>query len=101
MSTELIALRPVLYLAHQYNAGDRLPVNNPGMTEAWLKAGSAAWKGQETGTVLKAVPVTAMPGQVGMASDGTNDSLAGIIPATPERKKAVSRKRNKGTVDGL
>lgn len=40
----LIALRPVLYLAHQYKAGDELPVNNPEMIEAWLEAKSAKWK---------------------------------------------------------
>lgn len=92
MNIELIALRPVLYLAHQYNAGDRLPVNNPEMTDAWLKARSAAWKKQTAGIVPKAVPATAKPGQEGMASDGINDSLVGIIPRTPERKKAVSKK---------
>ena len=41
---KLKALRPVLYLAHQYDRGDELPVNNPDMVEAWLEAGSAESK---------------------------------------------------------
>lgn len=43
----LIAMRPILYLAKQYKAGDRLPVNNQEMVAAWIEAGSAAW--QESG----------------------------------------------------
>lgn len=40
----LTATRPILYLAHQYRAGDSLPTNNPEMTAAWLESGSAAWR---------------------------------------------------------
>lgn len=40
----LIATRPILYLAKQYKAGDRLPLNNQEMVEAWIEAGSAAWQ---------------------------------------------------------
>ena len=40
----LIAMRPILYLAKQYRAGDRLPVNNQEMVSAWIEAGSAAWQ---------------------------------------------------------
>ncbi len=40
----LIAMRPILYLAKQYKAGDRLPVNNQEMVSAWIEAGSAAWQ---------------------------------------------------------
>ena len=47
----LVAMRPVLYLAHQYSAGDKLPVNNPEMTAAWLEAGSAMWKEDATDAV--------------------------------------------------
>lgn len=44
---ELIALRPVLYHAHQYSTGESLPVNDQEMTELWLKAGTAMWKEDE------------------------------------------------------
>jgi len=40
----LIATRPILYLAKQYKAGDKLPVNNQEMVDAWIDAGSAAWQ---------------------------------------------------------
>ena len=40
----LIAMRPILYLAKQYKAGDKLPVNNQEMVSAWIEAGSAAWQ---------------------------------------------------------
>ncbi len=93
---ELIALRPVLYLTHQYSAGDSLPVNNPDMVNAWLKAGSAKWKEKKRASLpksQKAVLVTAQPGQEGITSDGINGSLAGMIPETPERKLTSRRKR--------
>lgn len=84
-----------MYLAHQYSAGDSLPVNNPDMTDAWLKAGSAKWeeKNEDMSVSQKAVLVTAQPGQEGITSDGINDSLAGVIPKTPERKLTSRRKR--------
>ena len=48
----LVAMRPVLNLAHQYSAGDELPVNNPEMTDAWLEGGchgrSSCAKGEST-----------------------------------------------------
>lgn len=40
----LIAMRPILYLAKQYKAGDCLPVNDHEMVSAWIEAGSAAWQ---------------------------------------------------------
>lgn len=43
----LVATRPILYLAKQYKAGERLPVSNQEMVAAWIEAGSAAW--QESG----------------------------------------------------
>lgn len=45
----LTALRPILYLARQYKAGDSLPVNNTEMVEAWIAAGSAEWKEEKGG----------------------------------------------------
>lgn len=44
MPKTLIAMRPILYLAKQYKAGERLPVSNQKMVEAWIEAGSAAWQ---------------------------------------------------------
>ncbi len=40
----LVATCPILYLAKQYKAGERLPLNNQEMVEAWIEAGSAAWQ---------------------------------------------------------
>lgn len=45
----LTALRPILYLARQYKAGDPLPVNNTEMVEAWIAAGSAEWREKKGG----------------------------------------------------
>lgn len=47
MPKTLVATRPILYLAKQYKAGERLPVSNQEMVAAWIEAGSAAW--QESG----------------------------------------------------
>lgn len=49
MPKVLTALRPILYLARQYKAGDSLPVNNAEMVEAWIAAGSAEWKEKKGG----------------------------------------------------
>lgn len=43
----LIAQRPVLYMGRAYEQGDSLPAHDPKMVEAWLRAKSAAWSGQE------------------------------------------------------
>lgn len=88
----LIALRPVLYLAHQYSTGDKLPVNNPDMTAAWLEAGSAEWKEDATDAVsapkTKAKPAVAEPGKEGRTDSGTE--LQGKVPKTPGRQKPKS-----------
>lgn len=42
---KLIARRPIQYLGRFYECGAALPANDPLMTEAWLRAGSAAWEG--------------------------------------------------------
>ena len=44
----LTAVRPILYLAKMYYAGERLPQNNQEMVAAWIEAGSAAWQESET-----------------------------------------------------
>lgn len=86
----LIALRPVLYHAHQYDTGESLPVNDPEMTELWLAAGTAIWKeeAEPEKPTAKAIPVTATPGMPGISSTGA-DELIGRIPKTPERKTAT------------
>ena len=88
----LVAMRPVLYLAHQYSAGDELPVNNPEMTAAWLEAGSAMWKEDATDAVpapkAKARPAAAEPGKEGRTDSGTE--LQGKVPKTPGRQKTKS-----------
>ena len=42
---KLIAQRPVLYLGRSYERGAVLPTQAPLMVEAWLRAGSAVWRG--------------------------------------------------------
>ena len=85
---ELIALRPVLYHAHQYSTGESLPVNDQEMTELWLKAGTAMWKEDEPEPqAAQAIPV----------SDAGTDGLIGRIPETPERKTAPAKKPTRTT----
>ncbi len=40
----LFAVFPILYEAHQYKPGDRLPANNPKMTGLWVENGTAEWR---------------------------------------------------------
>lgn len=91
----LVATRPVLYLAHQYSAGDSLPVNDQPMIEAWLEAGSAAWKDEDDTpkTQPKAKPATAQAGMPGSSSTGDENDLIGRITETPEREKPAPKKR--------
>ena len=44
---KLIAQRPILYMGRTYERGSTLPAHDPKMVAAWLRAGSAAWSGQE------------------------------------------------------
>lgn len=98
---QLIALRPVLYLAHQYGTGESLPMNDPEMTKLWIDAGTAIWK-EETEPEkpdAKAIPVTATPGMPGMSSSGADD-LVGRIPETPARKAGRARTKTGTTKTG-
>lgn len=96
---KLIAKRPILFLAHQYNAGDALPVSDSSMVQAWINAGSAQWENEiekaEYPSALKARRVTAVPGITGISTTGNKEDLAGQIPDTPEREKPAVRKRQK------
>lgn len=47
MEKELIAIYPILYRAHQYSVGDKLPADDPDMVKAWLEANTAEWRGGE------------------------------------------------------
>lgn len=44
---KLIAKRPILYHGRNYQRGEALPGGDEAMTAAWLRAGSAAWEGDE------------------------------------------------------
>lgn len=90
---KLIALRPVLHHAHQYDTGESLPVNDQEMTDLWLKAGTAMWREDDEPEpqAAQAIPATAVAGMPGMSSAGT-DGLIGRIPETPERKTAPAKK---------
>lgn len=89
---KLIALLPILYLAHQYSVGDALPVNDPEMAEIWVQNGAAVWKEDALEKAPKAKPVTAIAGVSGESSDGDTKALAGRLPerkeSKPRRKKA-------------
>lgn len=94
----LVALRPVLYHAHQYDTGESLPVNDQEMTDLWIAAGTAVWKedDEQDTQEAQAIPVTAIPGMPGMNDTGT-DGLIGRIPKTPERKTIPAKKSTRTT----
>lgn len=54
MEKELIAIYPILYRAHQYSVGDKLPADDPDMVKAWLEADTAEWRGGEDPAELAA-----------------------------------------------
>ena len=86
---ELVAVYPILFLSHQYNVGEVLPVNYPDMVQAWLEAGTAVWKQTESPKAM-ARPATAEPGLPGtaVASDSEDgENLVGKVPKTTSRKK--------------
>ena len=84
----------MLYLAHQYAAGDELPTNNPNMMEIWLASGAAAWiEAEPTSTADKAVPATAPAGMFGLSSDGDPEALVGRITPTEARSSSSPKKR--------
>lgn len=86
----LVATYPILYLSHQYRAGDELPASDSEMTEAWLAAGTAAWISDEKESTVKAKPAAAEAGAAGAAaaSESENgENLAGKVPKTAARKK--------------
>ena len=89
----LKALRPVLYLAHQYSVGESLPVNDPEMVDIWIEAGTAVWEEDAEAAAPKAIPASALDGMPGESSDGDADALIGRVPVTEERKAAKPRRK--------
>lgn len=71
---KLIAQRLIQYLGRSYERGAALPANDPLMTEAWLKAGSAAW--EETGREVEAAAIREAAGR-----SKVNDMAADAIRA--------------------
>lgn len=69
---KLIAQRPIQYLGRAYERGAALPANDPLMTEAWLKAGSAAWEETNQETVTAASQEAARSSKV---NDMTADAI--------------------------
>lgn len=92
-SRKLIARIPILYLAKQYKDGEELPVNDTVMVNAWIEAGSAFWKEDDSAEQPKpkAKAVTATPGVAGLAAGAEKDEedgdLVGRVPTTSKRKK--------------
>lgn len=89
---KLIAVTSILYLCRMYKPGEKLPVNDPEMVEAWLEAGTAKWDDGSGSKpeASKAKPVTAEPGRTGSAvsSDAEDgEDLVGKVPETKARKK--------------
>lgn len=85
---KLIAIHPILYHSTQYQPGQSLPVNNPGMVQAWLSAGTAIWQDEEIPKSVKAVPASAKAGISGLTAHAeTEENLVGKIPETPARSK--------------
>lgn len=70
----LIARRPIQYLGRSYERGAALPANDPLMTAAWLKAGSAAWEETSREAVAAAIQSAAKRSQV-------NDLVADVLRA--------------------
>lgn len=95
--TRLMAIRPVLYRSHQYEAGDTLPADNEATVAAWIECGSAVWNDDEAQTEAKAPKAklaTAKPGISGKSSDGDPNALVGQVPDTPERKRPSKGKKS-------
>lgn len=93
--SNLKAVRPVLYLAHQYGIGDTLPVADGSMVNAWLEAGSAVWTEDEAqAPAPKAKAVTAPSGMPGISSDGDTEALTGKITPKPERETDKRKRKS-------
>ena len=75
-------MRPILYLAHQYEIGDILPQDGADLAEAWIETNSAVWEeeNQTAEKPKKARRVVAQPGVSGKSSDGDPEALAGRVP---------------------
>lgn len=96
---KLIALRPILYQARQYEAGDELPAADVDTETlaAWAAAGSAELVCTDTekkdGERASAKLLTATAGLPGITATGEMDPLVGRVPEQQERKVRRSAKR--------
>jgi len=78
---KLTAKRPILYGGRMYEAGDALPAHDRKMTEAWLRAGSAAVIDTEaelekllSGSAGKETPAPDADGAQDAPNDGGGDN---------------------------
>lgn len=107
----LIATYPILYLATQYAIGDEILASNPKMVEAWLNAGTAEWREDETlekglaegaeGAATMATPdkgektppafASSVSNEAGLEGDAVNaetpENLVGKVPKTLARSR--------------
>lgn len=87
---KLIARKHILCNGKMYAPGSELPTNNVSITDAWLRAKTAAWVDKEKTIAAKARLVTAEPGLPGSAAASESENgedLAGKIPQTSKRKR--------------
>lgn len=93
---KLIATANILYKSVQYYPGDELPQDND-ISKDWIAAGSAVIKEDNTPTKApKAKPVSAQAGAEGVnvINGETDETIAGKVPLTENRKKSSGAKRN-------
>ena len=86
----LVAVYPILFESHQYKPGDTLPAHNHEMNDAWLAAGTAAWK-TESGKTAKAVPASAQAGLAGTAVPASAGAMVGRVPNSGNRGKGKKK----------
>nr|DAX49680.1 MAG TPA: hypothetical protein [Caudoviricetes sp.] len=108
---KLIAKYPILYLSKQYDIGEELVANNPEMVKAWLDAGTAEWKEDETmeegleegdeeaapmatpdkGGETPPAFATPVSHEAGLEGEAVNaeilENLVGKVPKTPARSR--------------
>lgn len=79
---KLIAKRLILYQGRNYNIGEAIPATDPVMTEAWLKAGSAAWEGAEE----------PLPAGLPFPEEKAHEDGAGVLLCQRDSRQEAERK---------
>lgn len=87
----LIATFPILLGNKQYEPGEELPTSNPSSVAAWLEAGSAVWKDEESGEAEgtrkpKAQMLMAPAGAEGIAQPATGQAGTDLVGKVPDGK---------------